>query len=118
MKQYISGDTLYLWGKPYTLKLSDAVDYKVHMTKDEIILGVGGNDTYNKRIKALNRFYSSELAAMVSILIEWLESVIIHEPVHMIILGHSKRFYDICEKYFPNYRKVKAMIDSKADFYM
>lgn len=163
MKQYISGDKLYLWGKPYTLKLSDAGDYNIHMTQDEIILGVGENDTYNKRIKALNRFYSSELYAMVSILIEpcvkrvgveleswavcnnlnsywgicwpkkkhielslhlaklpleWLEAVIIHELVHIIISGHSDRFYDRCEKYFPNYRKIDAMIDSKADFYM
>ena len=65
MRKYVSGEIFYLWGKPYTLNVSEGDHYGVNMTRDEILLTVNKRYSYNLRQKAMNDFYSSELSDMI-----------------------------------------------------
>jgi len=47
--------------------------------------------------------------------IECLEYVIIHELSHKTHLNHSKNFYNLVEKKYPNWKKSKAILDGKID---
>ena len=161
MREYVSGETFYLWGKPYTLNVSVGNHYGVNMNRDEILLTVKKSYSYNLRQKAMNDFYSSELADMINVLIEpcvkrvgvnlkawnvinslhiWgccyiyrrtislnlqlammplqcLESVIIHELVHLIEREHTRKFYALCKKFFPGYFEVHEILDFESAKY-
>ena len=54
-----------------------------------------------KRTKALR--FSSRLIMLPPIVID---AIIVHELCHIIHANHSKEFYDLVEKYMPNYRKI------------
>lgn len=38
----------------------------------------------------------------------WLESVVVHEMVHLLEASHNKRFYTLMDKYFPRWRVVRG----------
>ena len=42
--------------------------------------------------------------------IECLDYVIVHELSHLIEANHSKKFWQIVEKYYPNYKKYRKML--------
>jgi len=42
--------------------------------------------------------------------IECLEYVIVHELTHFIHFNHSKNFWNVVEKYYPNYKQVRKKL--------
>ena len=46
MREYISGEIFYLWGKPYELNVSDGDHYGVNMNSDKILLTVKKKNSY------------------------------------------------------------------------
>lgn len=44
--------------------------------------------------------------------IEGLKYVLIHELVHLIEKNHTKRFYDLVQSFYPNYKEVQKMLNS------
>ena len=42
--------------------------------------------------------------------IECLDYVIIHELTHFIHFNHSQRFWNVVEKYYPNYKKIRKKL--------
>ncbi|MBR3161821.1 MAG: M48 family metallopeptidase [Bacilli bacterium] len=42
--------------------------------------------------------------------IECLDYVIVHELSHLLEANHSKKFWEIVEKYYPNYKKSRKML--------
>lgn len=59
-KRYIDGETHFLWGRPYTLRILDS---KKHFTKadDEIFIYVKNTDDSKEIKRKLNEFYREEL---------------------------------------------------------
>lgn len=41
---------------------------------------------------------------------ECLDYVIVHELSHFLVHGHSKKFWSVVEKYYPNYKEVKKKL--------
>ena len=39
-----------------------------------------------------------------------LDYVIIHELSHLIYFNHSKNFWNLVEKYFPNYKEIRKSL--------
>ena len=36
--------------------------------------------------------------------------VVVHELAHLVEMNHSKRFYDVIEKFMPDYKERKRML--------
>lgn len=51
--------------------------------------------------------YSSNLLFKDSIVYNY---IVVHELSHMLEYNHSKKFYEIVEKYCPNYKKIRKML--------
>lgn len=45
--------------------------------------------------------------------IEVLEYIVVHELCHLREAGHGKKFYELVEKYYPDYKRVEAYLDSQ-----
>lgn len=45
--------------------------------------------------------------------IEALEYIVVHELCHLREAGHGKKFYELVEKYYPDYKRVEAYLDSQ-----
>ncbi|MGH2103285.1 M48 family metallopeptidase, partial [Aerococcus urinaeequi] len=39
-----------------------------------------------------------------------LESVVVHELVHLLETNHTKRFYDLMDQYFPKWQEANAIL--------
>ena len=44
--------------------------------------------------------------------IDCLEYIIVHELTHLVEKNHNKRFYNIVEKYCPNYKQIQRKLNS------
>jgi predicted metal-dependent hydrolase len=154
-KAFISGETHYLWGEPYTLELAasgrgvTAADGKI------TICAAAGADCE----KILDGFYRERLKLAIPALAErWHEStglradevrikkmrtrwgscntekrriwlglelakkpeicldyVFLHELAHLVERGHNAAFYALMDKFMPDWREVK-MILNRSEF--
>lgn len=43
-----------------------------------------------------------------------IESVVVHEMVHLLERGHNKRFYQLMDQYYPNWKECDAILKQKA----
>ncbi len=70
--EYLDGDTLYLFGEPYTLSLVSASRQKVTAEDGKITLYVRENSEKEERERAIKKFYKSELEREIaSLLSKW-----------------------------------------------
>ena len=75
--QYITGEQLYIWGRPYTLTLQEArARTQIKIIGDEIILFVKPNSTREQREKLMNGWYRKALEAEIPFLLGRWESII------------------------------------------
>ena len=43
---------------------------------------------------------------------EYLEYVVVHEMVHLLERGHNRRFYAFMDMFLPNWRAIRAALNS------
>lgn len=68
-REYVSGESYYLWGNPYRLEVVyGAKKTSVRKTTNKIILEVPDNTDLEKRRFALNEWYRSELKRVLDII--------------------------------------------------
>ena len=125
-------DYIYLIGEKYSLKslnienfqeLSAFLREKAHflltalVRKNEEIMGVSA--PYKVRVKATERQFGSNskrthsLSFQTSLIHyseEIIETVVIHELAHEFERNHSKNFYNIVYKYYPNYKELQKKL--------
>lgn len=54
--------------------------------------------------------HTISLSLYLLLLPEWcIEHVVVHELAHLIVPSHSKRFYDVMDRHFPQWREAKKI---------
>lgn len=74
-REYVSGESHYLWGKPYMLKVKYANKSNVEKIANKLILTVPEGATIEKREEVLNKWYRAELTRVMKQLIEKCEKI-------------------------------------------
>ena len=77
---------------------------KLHVQKMKTRWGSCNTRTHHIRI-------NSELAKKPP---ECLEYVVVHELVHLLEPSHNRRFYALMDQFLPNWKKVRARLNSSA----
>lgn len=154
-REYVSGESCYLWGKPYMLQVIYAGNrYHIEKTPSRIIMTAPVGSTEENREKAMTEWYRSELKRVLpSVLkqcedrigvatnacnvkymrtrwgscniaekrilinlqlvkkpVDCLEYVLTHELVHLLEKNHNNRFRSLVEKYCPNWKDAKQLL--------
>lgn len=89
---------------------------KYFVTKYEIKMNVKANEIRLKNMKTRwgtcnitkKRIWINE--QLVKYPLQCLEHVVVHELVHLLETNHTKRFYDLVEKYYPNYLESEQLL--------
>lgn len=155
-REYVSGESCYLWGKAYMLQVSyDGNRYIIEKTPNKILMTAPVGATPESREKAMTEWYRAELKRVIpNILqqcedrigidscsctvkymktrwgscniqnrhilvnlqlvkkpIECLEYVLTHELVHLIEANHTNLFRSLVEKYCPNWKEAKQLLE-------
>lgn len=69
------GDSVYLWGKKYLLRVIDSKSFDININGDEIIMEVSKSLDFNEKMKFLNEFYRKELKKSLPIVINKCEAI-------------------------------------------
>lgn len=154
-REYVSGESCYLWGKPYMLQVTYAGNrYHIEKTPNRIIMTAPVGSTEENREKAMTEWYRSELKRVLPTVLKqcedrigvvanacnvkymktrWgscnvaekrilinlqlvkkpvdcLEYVLTHELVHLLEKSHNNRFRGLVEKYCPNWKDAKQLL--------
>lgn len=155
-REYVSGETCYLWGKPYMLRVVyQGSRYHIERTPTMVLMTVPEGTSEENREKALTEWYRAELKRLLPQLlaqceervgiranacnikymktrwgscnieekkilinlqlvkkpVECLEYVLIHELVHLLERNHTNRFRSLVEKYCPNWREARQLLE-------
>ncbi len=74
-REFVSGETCYLWGKPYMLQVvSFGHQYHIEQHEHKIIMTAPVGATEENRSKALTEWYRSQMKHMLSKIIEQCEN--------------------------------------------
>lgn len=74
-RQYVSGETVYVWGRPYYLKLEyNNKQNSFKLEGNKAILTVRKNSTVQQREKYLKEWYRNELKSEVEVLLPKIEN--------------------------------------------
>lgn len=155
-QKYVTGENLFVWGKPYLLELKYAGRYSLNLSSDKAVLTVRKNCTFEQREKFIRKWYRETLEeAAAKVLPKWekktglkaeswhtkyltsrwgsckikkreicfssllakkpskcLDYIIVHELCHFIEKGHNARFYNMLEKYIPDWKEIKSVLNS------
>lgn len=154
-REYVSGESCYLWGKQYMLQVTYAGNrYYIEKTPNKIVMTAPIGSTAVNREKAMTEWYRSELKRILPIVLKqcedrigvtanacnvkymrtrWgscnivekrilinlqlvkkpvdcLEYVLTHELVHLLEKNHNNRFRSLVEKYCPNWKDAKQLL--------
>ena len=156
-RQYVSGETYYIWGKQYFLEVVPATKRSFKIDGNKIILGIKENSTVEQRehfvreelrkvlIEQLNRlipkwekttglycdtFKTKYMLTrwgtcnskarriwinlqMVEKPLDCLEYIILHELVHLKISNHGKDFSAMMDKYMPDWKDRKNLLNGQ-----
>ena len=155
-REYVSGETCYLWGNPLMLRVIYGGKSKVEVFREVIAMHVPEGASITKRKSVLTEWYRHELKSVLPDVIDnccrrvgvnitgwnvrnmrtrWgscnitarrillnlqlikkpyrcLEYVVIHELVHLLEKNHTHRFRSLVERYCPNWRETRALLNS------
>ena len=155
-RQYVSGETLFLWGVPYVLKVIDAEKTDCKIDGDKILLYLPKESSVEWRDRFMREIYRAELCRKVEVLLpkweavtglqanEWrtkymktrwgtcnisakriwlnvqlaqkslhcLEYVILHELIHLTEKQHNERFYELMDKFMPEWQSVREQLNA------
>ena len=156
-RQYVSGETYYIWGKQYFLDFIPAKKRLFKVEGNKIILGMKENSTVKQREKfareELRKILTAQLIRLVPkweettglycdsfqtkyMLTRWgtcnskakriwinlqmvekplecLEYIILHELAHLRVSNHGKDFVAIMDKYMPDWKDRKKMLNDR-----
>lgn len=156
-RQYVSGETYYIFGKQYFLEFAPSAEKAFKIGGNKIILNMKENTTAKQRerfareqfrkilVKHLERlipkwekitglycdsFQTKYMLTrwgtcnskakriwinlqMVEKPLECLEYVILHELTHLRISNHGKEFIKIMDKYMPDWRDKKNLLNAQ-----
>ena len=85
------------------------------------IIGVSLNKTKPIKIRQMKRCWGNcnlrtkTITLNLSLIfkpLKALEYVVVHELTHLLEPSHNKRFYDLQEKFLPNYKELKKLLNS------
>lgn len=77
IREYVSGESVYLWGKKYVLKVVYSNKHNdIKINEDEIILQVRQNSTTEQREKLLNEWYRENIKSKIPKLLEKWQKII------------------------------------------
>lgn len=75
LREYVSGEAHYLWGKPYRLQVvTEGNKYQITKTPNKIIMYAPNFSTIESRESAFNEWYRQELQRVLDMMIERCES--------------------------------------------
>lgn len=76
-REYVSGESHYLWGRKYRLEIKyTKTANKVEIKANKLILTVRENSTKSQRENVLNEWYRAKLKAKLPVLVEKWENII------------------------------------------
>ena len=137
-RQYISGESLYVWGRQYFLQVE--YSYKGNslvFSGDRAILTVRKESTAKQREAFVNEWYREQLKREVAkYLPKWentrkiwlnlqlakkptecLEYVILHELAHLKVKNHGPEFVAVLDQHMPQWQERKKLLnESKLDY--
>ena len=130
VKNYVTGEKHYVFGKELTLEVRLGDKNKVKrelrkvvynkclkfLSKYEKIMNVHAEQLRIKKMKT--RWGTCNIEAkriwinyeLVKYPVECLEHTIVHELTHLLETNHTPRFYTLLGKYYPNYRENDKLI--------
>lgn len=71
---YVTGDTLYLWGEPYKLEVMQGRANKIRQAENVILLETRGELTVKQREKIVNEWYRAQLKGQISVTLPIIEN--------------------------------------------
>ena len=95
LKDYIEERSIY-----YFELMGITTSYKVSIKENSHVLGSNSKHTKTLSFTSKLIHFSKEI----------IDSVIVHECAHCFAFNHSKDFYDIVYKYFPNYNLCRKKL--------
>jgi len=93
--EYISTRLIY-----YFELMGINASYKVRIKENSRVLGSNSKRTKSLSFTSTLVHYSKDI----------IDSVIVHECAHCFVFNHSKDFYDIVYRYFPNYNLCRKKL--------
>lgn len=75
-REYVSGESIYIWGRQYRLEITHSNKNNVEINDDRLILQVRKRSTASQREKVINEWYRSELKTKIPALIKKWESIL------------------------------------------
>lgn len=156
-RQYVSGETYYIWGKQYFLEFVPSKKREFKIEGDKILLRMKENSTVEQREKFMREEFRKILTEQLERLVpkweemtglycdsfqtkymitrwgtcnskakriwinlqmvekplECLEYIILHELVHLRVSNHGKEFVAIMDKYMPDWKDRKNLLNGR-----
>ena len=157
-REYVSGETFYVWGKKYFLQTDYGSMNSIVLSSDKAVFTVRKGSTVDQKEKYVREWYRKLLKTEIErIFPKWekktalkaeswhikymtsrwgscmikkrkiclslqlakktpecLEYVILHELLHFLEKGHNEHFYNLLDKYMPNWREIRAILKNQA----
>lgn len=116
LEEYNAVQKEYLLQVWYKQQMQDILPKLIE--KWEVKVGV---KTHGYRIKSMkSRWGSCQIVSKIICLnlslikkpLQCLEYVVVHELVHLLEANHSQRFYKLMDKFMPEWKQYKALLDS------
>ena len=156
-RQYVSGETYYIWGKQYFLEFVPSKKREFKIEGDKILLRMKENSTVEQREKFMREEFRKILTEQLERLVpkweemtglycdsfqtkymitrwgtcnskakriwinlqmvekplECLEYIILHELAHLRVSNHGKEFVAIMDKYMPDWKDRKNLLNGR-----
>ena len=110
-REYVSGESHYLWGRPYRLQvIYEGKQQRIVKTPTKIVMTVQEGTSTDAREKLFIGWYRQELSRVLDTPVECLEYVVVHELVHLVEKNHTHRFHALVEQYYPTWREAKKLL--------
>lgn len=154
-RKYVSGETLYVWGRPFDLQVEHGARNALVLRGGSAVFTVREGISAEQRQRFVREWYRAKLKAEIERLLpswesitglkaadwqtkymttrwgtcntrtrklwfnlqlakkppECLEYIILHELLHLRERLHNRRFYAMMDRYMPNWREIKAILN-------
>ena len=113
-REYVSGESHYLWGRPYRLQvIYEGKQRRIVKTPTKIVMTVPEGTSVDTREKLFIEWYRKELSRVLDTVVASYEKKMdVHasEMVHLLEKNHTHRFHALVEQYYPTWREAKKLL--------